>query len=491
MNQSDATYELVKSLTQNEKRYFRVFSASTGNDKNYLRVFDVLDKMKVYDSKALNKKLAGKKINISYEKNYLYKQLLKTLRTFYTESNSSIELQDTLKSIEVLYRKRLTAHCQKLVDKGLTIAKKFELWNYHLELLEWQYRIYARNGNYKKLMAFETEGLVEKEALLDQMQAYAQVQRLIFSAMSIVQNQGGYINKQVGAELKNAISEAQLLVKNYKSCFRILELAYSVIYISLHYLGNFKEGYVYALKNYELYQQHEHFKIDSAFKFFACIGNLINRCINTKRYEDGLKYIQELKSFVKRLSPFALQDIQQEQMSAVFGYESRILLGTKRFADALKAAKEFERVYINKNLRKNILLTDTTNLARVYFANDLLRESLKRLNTILNESPEGVKLEFFVYAHLLRLCIHVDLENYDVLNHLVQTAQRFFQKNEIKDDYASAFLVIIKLVSKADDQKMRKQLFAAHCAGLRKLAAEPFEQYFELSDWMEGKITSL
>lgn len=487
MNQSDATYELVKSLSQNEKRYFRVFSASSGNDKNYLRVFDVLDKMKTYDSKVLNKKLAGKKINISYEKNYLYKQLLKTLRTFYTESNAVIELQDTLKSIEVLYRKRLTAHCQKLVDKGTAIAKKFELWNYHIELLEWQYRIYARSGNYKKLMTFEKEGLVEKEALLDQSHAYGQVQRLIFSVMSIAQNQGGYINKQIEEELKNAINEAQLLLKNYKTSFRVSELSYSVIYIALHYLGDYKEGYGYALKNYELYQQHEHFKIDSAFKFFACIGNLINRCINTRRYDDGLKYIHELKTFVKRLSPFALQDIQQEQMGAVFGYESRILLATKRFAEALKAAKEFERDYSTKNLRKNILLTDSTNLARVYFANGLLRESLKRLNTTLNESPEGVKLEFFVYSHLLRLCIHVDLENYDVLNHLVQTAQRFFQKHEIKDEFAYAFLEIIKQVSKANDPKARKQIFARHCAELRKLAAEPYEQYFELSDWVEGK----
>jgi hypothetical protein len=487
MSQSDVAFELIKSLSQNEKRYFRVFSAAPGSDKNYLKVFDVLDKMKTYDSKVLNKKLAGKKINISYEKNYLYKQLLKTLRTFYTESNAAIELQDTLKSIEILYRKRLTAHCQKLVDKGVAICKKYELWHYHLELVEWQYRIFARDGNYKKLLAFEAEGLVEKEFLLDQTRAYGQVQRLIFSVMSVAQNQGGYLNKQIEEVLKAAIGEAQLLLKKYKSCFRVSELAYSVIYISLHYLGDFKEGYLYSLKTYELYQQHEHFKIDSAFKFFACIGNLINRCINTKKYDDGLTYIQELKSFVKKLSSFAVQDIQQEQIGAIFGYESRILLGTKRFAEALKAAKEFERVYSDKHKRKNILLTDSTNLARVYFANGLMRESLKRLNVVLNATAEGVKLEFFVYAHLLRLCIHFDLENYDVLNHLVQTAQRFFQKNEIKDAYASAFVDLIKQVSKTDDPKVRKQIFSRQCAGLRKLAQEPYEQYFELSDWVEGK----
>lgn len=490
MSQSDATFELVKSLSQNEKRYFRVFSAAPGSDKNYLKVFDALDKMKAYDSKVLNKKLAGRKINISYEKNYLSKQILKTLRTFYTESNAAIELQDTLKSIEILYRKRLTTHCQKLVDKGVGLSKKYELWHYHLELLEWQYRIYARDGNYKKLMAFETEGLVEKEFLLDQTRAYAHVQRLIFSVMTVAQNKGGYINKQVEEELKTAISEAKLLLKTYKSSFRISELANSIIYIAVHYLGDIKEGYVYALKTYALYHQHEHFQIDSAFKFFACIGNLTNRCINTKRYDDGLKYIQESKSFVKKLSSFAVQDIQQEHFSTIFGHESRILLATKRFAEALKVAKEFERVYVSKNLRKNILLTDTTNLARVYFANGLFRESLKRLNTILNESPESVKLEFFVYAHLLRLCVHVELDNYDVLNHLAQTAQRFFQKNEIEDEFASAFVELIKQVSKRDDPKTRKQIFARELPALKKLAKEPFEQYFEIADWVESKINS-
>lgn len=487
MNQTDTTFELVKALTQNEKRYFRVFSNTSGSDKNYIRVFDALDKMKTYDSKTLNKKLGGAKFNIAYEKNYLGKQLLKMLRAFYTDSNAVIELQDILKSIEILYRKRLTAQCQKLADKGIAIAKKYELWNLHLELIEWQYRIFGRTGNYKKIADYEMEGLAEKQALADFILAYANAQKELYSLVIISQSLGEYLDKEKKEEIKNNMKSQLQLLKKYQNSFRITDLLYSTLYLAAYFSGDAKGGYRYALKNYKLYEQHEHFKTDSAFKFFVTISNLTNRCITLKKYDEGLVYISEIKSFVKKLSPFATQDIRQEQNSAIFGYESRILLGTKRNADALKAAKDFERIYDPKNLRKNILLTDSVKLARVYFANGLHRESLIRLNAVLNENQEAVKLDFFTYAHLLRLCIHFDLGNYDLLAHLVQMAHRFFQKQNLEDDFAFAFIELMKRAGKTDANKNHRELFIRELPALKKLAKEPFEQYFELTEWMESR----
>ncbi|MEO5642718.1 MAG: hypothetical protein ABIQ40_18435 [Bacteroidia bacterium] len=488
MNKSDVTFELVKVLTQNEKRYFRVFSNTRGNDKNYVRVFDALDKMTTYDSKILNKKLAAYKINISYEKNYLYKQLLKMLRAFYTESSAVMELQDTLKTIEILYRKRLTAQCQKLVDNGIGIAKKYELWNFHLELIEWQYRIYGRTGNYRKLSVYEAEGFSDKQRLTELIFAYAVIQKEIYSIVIISQGQGEYTTKETRAEIKNKMKSQLLLLKKYQNSFRITDLLYSTLYLSAYFSGDMKGGYSYALKNYRLYEQHEHFKTESAFKFFVTISNLTNRCISLKKFDEGLIYISEIKSFVKKLSSFASQDIQQEQVSAIFGYESRILLGTNCYAEALKAAKEFEQIRSPKNLRKNILLTDNVKLARVYFVNRLFRESLHLLSPVLNVNNEGVKLDFFIYSHLLRLCIHFELGNYDLLIHLAQTAQRFFQKQNIEDDFAFAFIELMKQVSRSDTVKKRKQIFTLNASPLKKLAKEPFEQYFELSEWVENKV---
>ncbi|HET6991261.1 MAG TPA: hypothetical protein VFJ43_08060, partial [Bacteroidia bacterium] len=305
MNHSDATFELIKELTQNEKRHFRVFSGTSGSDKNYLKVFDALDKMKIYDNKTLNKKLAGTKINVSYEKNYLHKQLQKSLRTFYSENNSSIQLLDILKTIEILYRKRLIAQCQKLVDRGIGIVEKYELWNFHLELIEWQYRIYARSGNYKKLDLYEKEGLHEKKKLLETIGTYAAVQNEIYSMVLIANDRGIYIRKKLKDACRKVIARCLPVLKKHETEFRIPELIYSTLYFAAHFSGDLKKAYHYSLSTYRLYNKYPHFKNDLPFKFFVAIGSLINRCIHLKKYEEGLGYISELKLFVKHLPAFA------------------------------------------------------------------------------------------------------------------------------------------------------------------------------------------
>jgi hypothetical protein len=487
MNQSDATFELVKALTQNEKRYFSVASGASGKDKNYLTVFNALDKMKTYDSGVLNKKLGGKKLNVSYEKNYLHKQILKTLRAFYSEGNSAMEVQEILKSLELLYRKRLNSQCQTLVHKGMAICNKHELWAYHLEFIDWQYRIYARTGNYKKLLAYEREGLKEKKGLLNSIHTYSKIQNEIYSVVTIAQSQSVYAEKEIKGVLKKTIGKSLVLLKKHKTSFRISELLYSTLYLAAHYSGDLKGAYDFSLANYKLYSAHPHFKTDLSFKFFVAIGNLINRCIFLKKHGEGLHYISELKLFVKQLSSFASQEIQQEQYSVVYEYETRILLSTHQYSDALKTTQEFERNYNTKGLRRNILLLDSVKFARVYFVNGLLRESLRRVNVLINENAEGLKLDFFTYAHLIRLCIQYDLKKQDVLGHLTQTAQRFFEKHKIEDGFAYLFVDIIKQISKTDTEKIHKLIFTGNLARLKKLLTETFEHYRDLIEWVEAK----
>jgi hypothetical protein len=486
--QTDATFELIRSLTQNEKRYFRVFSQSSGSDKNYLKVFDALDKMKTYDGKILKQKLSGSKLNVSYEKNYLHKQLLKSLRTFYSENNSAIEIQDLLKSIEIIYRKRLTSQCQKLVERGIAICGKFENWNNELEFIEWQYRIYGRDGNYKKLLVYESEGLKRKEDLLASIRTYAHIQKMIYSLLSIVQNRSLYAEKKVKEEFRKTISECLSLLKKNKNGFRIRELTYSTLYLAYHYSDDLRLAYEYSLATYKLYNDAPHFKYDLPFKYFVAIGNLVNRCIYLKKYEEGLNYISELKSFVKQLPSFDVQDIRQEQRSAVFGYESRILINTHRYSEALIAAKEYEENYNTENLRKNILLADTMKLARIYFVNDLLKESLKRVNSLINLSPDGVKLEFFTDAHLIRMCIQYDLNRFDVLQHHSQTAKRFLEKHQVEDDFAFIFIEMMKQIGKTDLPKKHRHIFRENFPRLKKSAKETFEQYSDLIEWVGEKM---
>lgn len=136
MTAQDLTFDLVKSLSMNEKRYFRVSAASAGESKNYLLVFDALDKMETYDAKKLAQQLKG--LNVSYEKNYLRKQILRSLRSFHAESGIEIILLQKLTDIQILYQKKQYKLCLAEIERGIPLAETHEKFAALYELLRWK-----------------------------------------------------------------------------------------------------------------------------------------------------------------------------------------------------------------------------------------------------------------------------------------------------------------------------------------------------------------
>ncbi len=53
MKPSTELYDLIKSLTKSEKRFFKLHSALQSGPKNYLRIFEAIDKQKDYDEEAI------------------------------------------------------------------------------------------------------------------------------------------------------------------------------------------------------------------------------------------------------------------------------------------------------------------------------------------------------------------------------------------------------------------------------------------------------
>ncbi len=109
MKPSNQLFDLIKSLTKSEKRFFKLQSALQSGDKNYVRLFDLIDKMNEYDEENVKKTFKGEKFikHLPSEKNHLYKLILKALRSYYGETSVSSMLKQEIKNIEILYNKAL------------------------------------------------------------------------------------------------------------------------------------------------------------------------------------------------------------------------------------------------------------------------------------------------------------------------------------------------------------------------------------------------
>ncbi|MFM7726445.1 MAG: hypothetical protein ACKO7B_07070, partial [Flavobacteriales bacterium] len=139
MKPSSELFELIKTLTKSEKRFFKLQSSLQSGDKNYVRLFDVIDGMDAYDEDVVKKTFKGEKFinHLPSEKNHLYKLILKSLRGYYSETSVASGLKQDIKNIEILYNKGLFGECIKFIERAKKIATRYEKFYYLFELISW------------------------------------------------------------------------------------------------------------------------------------------------------------------------------------------------------------------------------------------------------------------------------------------------------------------------------------------------------------------
>ena len=142
MKVTDDLFQLIKSLTQSEKRFFKVYASLhhiKGDDNKYFKLFNAIDKQKIYDEELIRKQFGNEKFlkQLFVVKNYLYHTILKSLRVYNSEKTKQSELIDLLKDIQTLYDKSLYKQCRKFVDKAKKIAYEYEMQAQILAVLDW------------------------------------------------------------------------------------------------------------------------------------------------------------------------------------------------------------------------------------------------------------------------------------------------------------------------------------------------------------------
>src|SRR6218665_1530564 len=225
----DPAFDLVKSLTPNEKRFFRL---QAGEDKNYLYVFDALDSMKEYDGDVLKKKLKNKKINVSYEKNYLGKQILKVLRNISSLDSPFLQTNSLMADVEILYSKRMLVAALQKTAEAKQIALKFDYFGLYIELLsiEKRIQILSPEPDIEKFFARLEKEQADVLAMLNNLYEYVSINSRIHA---ITVARGGLMRKEdveafesllkgpAMSDIKNALSPSA------KMLFYSIKMGYS------------------------------------------------------------------------------------------------------------------------------------------------------------------------------------------------------------------------------------------------------------------------
>lgn len=129
----DPLHQIIKSLSQTEKRYFKVFASSFRTKSAMLRLFDIMDGAEDYDAKDIRKRSGIK--NLVETKSALRKLVLRAMRNYHEEKNIKQQLRNSLSDIEFLERKNLSSEAYKEIHKAKKLAENYREFQYLAELL--------------------------------------------------------------------------------------------------------------------------------------------------------------------------------------------------------------------------------------------------------------------------------------------------------------------------------------------------------------------
>ena len=488
MTGSDDIFKLIKSLTKGEKKFFKLYSSLIGGSKNYLKIFKVIEKQKIYDEEKVKEKLAYETFikHFAYEKNYLQKVLLKALRQYHAENSINSQLHNSIQIGQVLHKKHLNSLNARHLEKAKKLAYKYELYPVLIEILDLQSRMLLRKGNYSEFGNSAEKYFSEKQKAVEK---YTTLSRLNLLYYRVYEYDIIYSSSDK-FKLRALAKKTVGILKKEKDSFRIKERCLAIAYIIEANLGNHKRSLVFGKTCVDLFYENSHFIEDMFFSFFAHSSNLINRYYDLKKYSEALVSLNNLKEIMKNAKGLAQTEASHEHKNHIFAIELEVLYALGKFQEALHVVDDYERNSSKTSpaLHKHHIFLNYINISRVYLANNMYKQALRTINKFINSDYAGVRKDDIHNALMLRIIIHYEIGNFDLLESLGLSAIKMSTKADSPDIFLQKFGRMSTELSKADEPNLRKSIFIKTSKELLSVKSSSIIEYRNLIYWIKSKI---
>src|SRR5574343_1896005 len=103
MKPSNLLFDIIKSLNNEEIKFFRKISSLQQGDKNYIRLFEYISSLNEYDEEDVKSAFKNETFikHLPSEKNQLLHHILKSLRHFRIENSQTAAINEQIKNIQL------------------------------------------------------------------------------------------------------------------------------------------------------------------------------------------------------------------------------------------------------------------------------------------------------------------------------------------------------------------------------------------------------
>jgi tetratricopeptide (TPR) repeat protein len=498
MKPSTELYKLIKSLSKSEKRFFKLSSSLQSGDKNYLKIFDFIEGQGKYDEDALKEEFKSETFvkHLPSEKNHLYKLILKSLRSYYSEQSISSILKQEIKNVEILYNKALYKECEKFVVRAKEVARDHEKFYYWFELLSWEKKLLEEAYESGEFSRNLDELIEEEEMVIAKLRNLAEYQ-VIYSKINLIFRSGGFTRNENERKVVEGIADYHLIKgKNTAISTRASSMCYYIKGLCAATNRNFDDSYIFFNKTREILDKNPNIKSDSGQRYVLTLSHLLRCYIDGKDFVKAQALINDLRG-LEGTKGFNSTDITVRIFTITYNLELALFHAMGEFQKSVDLTPKIEALeeQFGDKVSKEQEILLTYNKAHSYFGVGDYKKALYYINLVLNDNEQNLRQDIYSFARLFNLVLHFELENYDFLEYIIKSTNRYFSKQERDFEVETVCIKHIRKLSKILSQNERIAVFVAMKEELDMLLQDHNEkvvlEYFNITAWVESKINKI
>ncbi len=492
---TEALFQLIKSLTPAEKRYFKVFVSKSKNqsEAKFIKLFNLIDKYPYYDeAKILESEKSFKSSQISNLKAHLYKQILQSLENYNPDNDIEIKIRDLLNYTNLLYNKSLFEQCSKMLEKARHMAETNDKILLLFEILEFEKKLltkYIRTDISKRALSLVNES----EKMLNSIKNTRIFQNLSLKLYTFYLQIGFIRNSEDFDRASRFLYSSLPAFDEDKLSFNEKMFLYHSFTGYYFFIQDSERGYEYAKRWLQLFEKNPERIVPKIEHYIKAFNNMLTaqfKLFKLKEFDDYSKRFESIAEMPALNLNFNIQR-QIFKYSSIHKINKYFMLG--RFTEGTKIipelAKELEK-YENK-IDTHSFTIFYYKFACMYFGDEDYQQAIFWLNKIINAKDVNIRSDIHGFARILNLISHWELENTDIVDYYIRSTYRYLIKKADFHLFQKYILKFLRKLSNISPDELQ-QAFIDLKKDLKPLKNNAYEKrafiYFDIISWLESKI---
>lgn len=500
MKRSHQLFELIKSLSKSEKRFFKIFSKRhvIGEKNKYVELFDAIESQSTYDEKSIIQQFEGERFikRLAVAKGYLYELILKSMTQYHAQNGIHNQILDLTRQISFLFDKSLFGQAQKVLSKAYDLSSEYEKVSILPELLHWHKKIMEAQF-YSGQQIEDIEKLYEREEEVLRQIVNQNEYWLLQAKLYYQHNLKGIIRNSDDLSKIEDIYNSTLMKKEEQALTYRAKILFNKIYSTYFFiLRDFESCYRYIKRMTALYEERQSFIENYPLEYIQSVNNLLNITQVLDKPNETLQGLNKLRSLMENEKYRNKDKIQLKLFESYYYHLLNVHLEKEDFVGGYQYIPEIEKGIkkYSDGMNKMGELMLHYHLFQICFGARKFEHAQKWVTKILGKKGSDIRQDILSFAHILNLMVHYEMKEFTDIENQIDSTIRFLKQRKSSYKFESIVAEYLKELKQIETPLELKASFIQLRAQFQSLTDDPFEKkafaYYDFIGWLDRKINS-